>query len=57
MTQNEVTPEAVPGEDPTAWGTYGPVRVEMHDTLGAIALATISLLLLRELLICRRNKG
>ncbi len=50
VTENEVIPEAEPRPCPTACGDYGPVQVEMHDTLGVIALAIASLLLLRALL-------
>ena len=56
MTQNEM-PEPETEGDPMRWGNYGPVRVEMRDTVGAVALAIVSLLLLRALVICRRSKG
>jgi hypothetical protein len=42
--------ETEPGPCPTAYGDYGPVQVEMHDALGVIALAIVSVLLLRALL-------
>lgn len=56
MTDKEM-PEPETDVDATQWGNYGPVRVEMRDTVGAVALAIVSLLLLRELIICRRSKG
>jgi len=50
MAENEVGPETAPGSCPTKCDDCGPVQVEMHDTLGVIALAIVSLLLLRALL-------
>lgn len=46
MSENDVDAETEPGPPPTAYGDYGPVQVEMHDTLGVIALAVVSVLLL-----------
>lgn len=50
MSANEVISKTEPGPCPTTGGDYGPVQVEMHDTLGVIALAIVSVLLLRALL-------
>jgi heme exporter protein D len=50
MSENELIPETEAGPCPTACGDYGPVQVEMRDTLGVIALAIVSVLLLRALL-------
>jgi len=50
MSENEVISEIEPGPCPKAYGAYGPIQVEMHDTLGVIALTIVSLLLLRALL-------
>jgi Ni/Fe-hydrogenase subunit HybB-like protein len=50
MNANEATPEAEPQPSPAAYGDYGPVQVEMHDTLGVIALGIVSVLLLVVLL-------
>ena len=50
MSENEVMSETEPGPCLTSAGDYGPVQVEMHDTLGVIALAIVSVLLLRALL-------
>jgi Ni/Fe-hydrogenase subunit HybB-like protein len=50
MTENAVAPETTNGPCPTACGGYGPIQVEMHDTIGVIALVIVSVLLLRMLL-------
>lgn len=50
MTENAVAPEATNAPCPTACGDNGPVQVEMHDTIGVIALVIVSVLLLRTLL-------
>jgi len=50
MTENEVIPETTEAPCPMGYGNYGPVQVHMVDTIGAIALAIVSALLLRALL-------
>lgn len=50
MTENWVISETTNGPCPTAYAAYGPIQVEMHDTLGVIALAIVSVLLLGALL-------
>lgn len=50
MTENAVVPETTNGPCPTACGDYGPIQVEMHDTIGVIAMFIVSVLLLRTLL-------
>jgi len=50
MTENEVIPETTEALCPIGYGNYGPVQVYMVDTIGAIALAIVSALLLRALL-------
>lgn len=47
MSEIGVTAEPAAGPCPATFGDYGPVQVEMHDTLGVLALAIVSLLLLR----------
>jgi hypothetical protein len=42
--------ETVRGLASGDYGDYGPVNVEMHDTIGAIGLAIVSVLLLWALL-------
>jgi len=46
MLETESAQETAEGSSPSGFGDYGPVRVEMHDTLGVIALGMISILLL-----------
>ncbi len=50
MSETEVAAETTPEPCPAPCGDSGPIQVEMHDTLGVIALAIVSLLLLRALL-------
>jgi len=50
MNETEVVAEPAPGPCPATFGDYGPIQVEMHDTLGVLALAAVSLLLLGALL-------
>jgi hypothetical protein len=50
MSETEVAAEPAAGPCPATFGDYGPIQVEMHDTLGVIALGIVSLLLLRALL-------
>jgi hypothetical protein len=49
MIEVDVAAETTPEPCPAPCGDYGPIQVEMHDTLGVIALALVSLLLLRAL--------
>ena len=49
MSEYEMLPEAARPHD-TGYGNYGPVRVYMADTIGSVALAIVSVLLLRALL-------
>ena len=50
MTENAGIPETTDGPFPTAYVASGPIQVEMHDTLGVIALTIVSALLLGALL-------
>jgi hypothetical protein len=50
MTENVGVPETTKGPCPTGYGNYGGVQVDMHDTIGVIALAIVAVLLLRALL-------
>ena len=50
MSEAEVAAETTPEPCPAPCGDSGRVQVEMRDTLGVIALAIVSLLLLRALL-------
>jgi hypothetical protein len=46
MSETEVAAETTPEPCPAPCGDSGPIQVEMHDTLGIIALAIMSVLLL-----------
>jgi hypothetical protein len=50
MSEIEAAAATAPEPCPARCGYSGSVQVEMHDTLGVIALAMVSLLLLRALL-------
>jgi hypothetical protein len=50
MSETEVAAETTLEPCPAPCGDSGSIQVEMHDTLGVIALAIVSLLLLRALL-------
>ncbi|HSR30674.1 MAG TPA: hypothetical protein VLY63_08920 [Anaerolineae bacterium] len=50
MSETEVASETTREPCPALCGDSGSIQVEMHDTLGVIALAIVSLLLLRALL-------
>ena len=49
MSETEVVSETVAGPCLAPCGDSGPIQVEMQDTLGVIALAVVSLLLLMAL--------
>ena len=50
MSETEAAAATAPESCRARCGDSGLVQVEMHDTLGVIALAMVSLLLLRALL-------
>jgi len=50
MSETEVAAVTMPDPCSSPCGDSGSIKVEMHDTLGVIALAIVSLLLLRALL-------
>jgi hypothetical protein len=50
MSETEVAAETTPDPCLSPCGDSGSIQVEMHDTLGVMALAIVSLLLLRALL-------
>lgn len=50
MSETEVASETTREPCPALCGDSGSIQVEMHDTLGVIALAIVSVLLLRALM-------